>query len=224
MINFSSRDTIANLLAAVAALEDPTGSVPPSFLASAKQIALDRLTAISQGPTVNAANFSLRVNVIGGFQQLEMQVATMYIKPEKPAPVAPVIAALIAMLLLLCGLPANAQTFGGPLQLTTGSTNAPVYPATTNYGVLTLPNKTLTVYTINTNETLVASYGVMLPGQTIPIAVVSSTNTFLASAGYTNGQTVTISFYPPAISLPLVQWMMVTNGTPGTYTNGLYTP
>jgi hypothetical protein len=224
MINFSSRDTIPNLLTAVAALEDPTNSVPPSFLASAKQIALDRLTAIPQGPTVNAANFNLRVNVIGGFQQLEMQVATMYIKPANPAPVAPVIAALLTLLLLLCGLPVKAQTFGGPLQLTTGGTNAPVYPATTNYGALTLPNKILTVSNINTNETLVASYGITFPGQTIPIAVVSSTNTFPASAGYTNGQTVTISFYPPAITLPLVQWMMVTNGTPGTYTNGLYTP
>jgi len=221
MINFTQRDTIPNLLAAIAALPESTSSAPADFVAAGKALAIARLQAITVGPAINAANVSLRINQIGQFQQFELQLSAQYIKPA-PAP-APV-AALIALLFLLCGLSAGAQTFGGPLQLTTGSTNAPVYPAATNYAQLTLPSKTLTVYTINTNETLVVSYGVMLPGQTVPVAVVSSTNTFPASAGYTNGQTVTLSFTPPAISLPLVQWMMVTNGTPGTYTNGLYTP
>jgi hypothetical protein len=221
MINFTQRDTIPNLIAAITTLPESTSSAPADFVAAGKALAIARLQAITVGPAINAANVSLRINQIGQFQQFELQLSAQYIKPA-PAP-APV-AALIALLFLLCGLSAGAQTFGGPLQLTTGSTNAPVYPAATNYAQLTLPSKTLTVYTINTNETLVVSYGVMLPGQTVPVAVVSSTNTFPASAGYTNGQTVTLSFTPPAISLPLVQWMMVTNGTPGTYTNGLYTP
>ena len=235
MINFNQRDTIPNLLAAIAALPESTSSAPADFVAAGKALAIARLQAIAVGPNINVANVSLRINQIGQFQQFELQVFAQYIKPAPVAApataaalvaqvaVAPVVA-LIALLFMLCGLSAGAQTFGGPLQLTTGSTNALVYPAATNYAQLTLPSKTLTVYTINTNETLVVSYGVMLPGQTVPVAVVSSTNTFPASAGYTNGQTVTLSFTPPAISLPLVQWMMVTNGTPGTYTNGLYTP
>lgn len=89
-MNFSKRDTIPNLVAAINALPDSDSSCPAEFAAPAKALAIARLNAIPANPKVNAANISLRVNIIGGFQQCELQVSELYIAPAIPAtPVTP---------------------------------------------------------------------------------------------------------------------------------------
>lgn len=124
---------------------------------------------------------------------------------------------------------ANAQTFGGGVNVT-GNTNAQLIvngAGLTNTAYSTIPVKTLNVSNItSTNETLIGYYCFqvptnypLMPGTTNVYVISALTNSF---ANGTNGGTWSTNI-PFANSLPinLPTWMGI---SVGIYTNNIYVP
>lgn len=221
MINFSKRDTIENLVAAITALPDETPNVPKDFAIAAKTLVIARLNSIPITPQVNAANVAFRVNIIGGFQQCEIQISTYFIKSIPPVQLATV-ASLIVAFLMLFEISGHAQTFGGGVTLN-GQTNGVVNPATTNTVSFVPPSKQVTISNVAfTNEFFNIWYCGQVPGFTnlFPLFLFQTN-----SVGGTNNGTLTFTVTPPQLTFNVVTAMLVSNGPAVTGpTNTLFVP
>jgi hypothetical protein len=110
---------------------------------------------------------------------------------------------------------ASGQTIGAPATVT-GVTNAPMFiygVIPTNFGGYSLPGKTLTVYNVTSNETIIGSYGIIVNGTTNFIPLASFTNTFNAP----------LASWTTNIQVPSVQfsWYPVVQINVGTNINGV---
>ena len=127
---------------------------------------------------------------------------------------------LVLVLLLLFALNSRAQIFYGSITVV-GSTNAPVQVAFLNVTNLlnsSLQQRTLMVQNIQTNQTIVIGYGYTwsnLGGTNLFVAG-TITNTFPASAGWTNGATWITNIPPQYFSVPATPWGFINLGN---YTN-----
>ena len=127
-------------------------------------------------------------------------------------------AAKVALLLfaLLLGLgTAHAQIFYGGVMVT-NSASAPIqvgFVQVTNNAASSLQARTLQVQNINTNQTIVAYYGYVLPGQTNLFLVNSNVFTFPASGGWTNGATFTTNISSVFNVVPVLPYGQINVGS-----------
>lgn len=125
------------------------------------------------------------------------------------------ISKIIILAALLLAPAAMAQIIGMGTAITNGTTAAPVQVAfvtQTNLAPSNLLQRNLQVQGIDTNETLYLSYAYALPssgGSNLFVAV-TTTNTFPASAGWTNGATWTTTVPANSFLIPVIPYGSIT--------------
>lgn len=132
-----------------------------------------------------------------------------------------VVVAILALLAALTMPQAQAQTIGiGSIVI--GTTNAPLYPMSTNISYFFVPAKTLVVTGINTNvspsESMLVSYGFQIPGYTNIFIVNTISNNF---AGWTNGTTWSTNIPQQSVAVPVIPYAQAVIGN---NTNSFYLP
>lgn len=208
MINYSGNDTAGNIITAIEALPASTPQAPAAQVTAVKALAIETVTEVGAIAKVSKVNASIRINSIGLFRQIEIQIAGQ-------------ILTLIAALLL--SFSASAQTFGGGATVS-GQTNAVLNPATTNSATFVPPSKTVTINNIwTTNQFYNIWYSVNIPGYTnqFPLFLFQTNS---VNIGATNPGSMTFVINPPQVSLPATETMLFSNGNNGQFTNNIYVP
>lgn len=128
--------------------------------------------------------------------------------------------AICAASAALAVTPVPAQIFYGGITIV-GTSNAPVQTAfvpITNLAYSSLQSRNLMVQNIQTNQTIIISYGYTWSGWggTNLYVAGSITNTFPASAGWTNGATWVTNVAAMTYQPPISPWGIINLGN---YTN-----
>lgn len=75
MINYSGNDTAGNIIAAIEALPTSTPQAPAAQVTAVKTLAIETVTEVGAIAKVTKVNASIRINSIGLFRQIEIQIA-----------------------------------------------------------------------------------------------------------------------------------------------------